>query len=96
LWWVSIAHGSSREFIDQVWKRITNLQRDNSLPPYRALEPRGGLHAHIVFVGNFNIADGLKGLGRTRGAEKITQIEESSPEALAMMLLSELVDEAKR
>jgi hypothetical protein len=62
LWLISVAHDSTREFIDQVWKRITNLQRDNGLPPYRAMtfETRGGLHSHIVFIGKRAVADRLK------------------------------------
>jgi hypothetical protein len=62
LWWISTAHGSTRDFIDQVWKRLTNLQRAEDLPPYRAMtfETRGGLHSHIVFVGNRSIADRLQ------------------------------------
>jgi hypothetical protein len=62
LWWISTAHGSTRAFIDQVWKRLTNLQRAEDLPPYRAMtfETRGGLHSHIVFIGNRAVADRLK------------------------------------
>jgi hypothetical protein len=62
LWWISTAHGSTREFVDQVWKRLTNLQRAEGLPPYRAMtfETRGGLHSHIVFVGNRDIAARLQ------------------------------------
>jgi len=80
LWWVSVAHGSSREFIDKVWKRITNLQRDNRLPPYRAmtLEARGGLHAHIAFVGNRNIADRLKGSAALGGAINVGKVYNSA------------------
>ena len=80
LWWVSVAHGSSREFIDKVWKRITNLQRDNRLPPYRAmtLEARGGLHAHIAFVGNRNIADRLKGSAALGGAINVGNVYNSA------------------
>ena len=80
LWWVSVAHGSSREFIDKVWKRITNLQRDNRLPPYRAmtLEAQGGLHAHIVFVGNRNIADRLKGSAALGGAINVGKVYNSA------------------
>ena len=80
LWWVSVAHGSSREFIDKVWKRITNLQRDNRLPPYRAmtLEARGGLHAHIVFVGNRNIADRLKGSAALGDAINVGKVYNSA------------------
>jgi hypothetical protein len=62
LWWISTAHGSTREFIDQVWKRLTKLQRAEGLPPYRAMtfETRGGLHSHIVFIGNRTIAARLQ------------------------------------
>jgi hypothetical protein len=62
LWWVSTDHGSTREFIDEVWKRLTNLQRAANLPPYRAMtfETRGGLHSHIVFIGNRAIAERLQ------------------------------------
>lgn len=62
LWWVTTAKDTSRSMIAMVWKRITRLQADHALSAYSALvfETRGGLHTHIIFVGNSEVADRLK------------------------------------
>lgn len=62
LWWLSTAKGTPRATISAIWKRITRLQHQHDLPAYSALafEVGGGLHAHIVFIGNDAIADALK------------------------------------
>ena len=54
-WWVSINKSSSRELIADVQKRVTRLQKEYGLPrPYNltVFETSGGLHAHIVFIGD--------------------------------------------
>jgi hypothetical protein len=62
LWWVTTDKGSSRELVAEIHRRIAKLQRRQRLPPYRltVLEVSGGLHAHIVFVGNQELAHSLK------------------------------------
>ena len=54
--------GATREQIANVQKRVTRLQKLLGLPPYNvtAFESRGGLHAHVVFVGNHEIAARLR------------------------------------
>ncbi len=48
--------------IHDIWKRVTRLQTNYDLPTYSAatFEVRGGLHAHIVFIGNNDIQKCLK------------------------------------
>jgi hypothetical protein len=50
--WVTVNKGASRELISDVQKRITRLQKQNSLPGYNVtvLETSNGLHAHIPFI----------------------------------------------
>lgn len=62
MWWLSTDRGTPRNIIRDIWKRITRLQREHNLPTYSALafEVGGGLHAHIVFIGNPAIADALR------------------------------------
>ena len=62
LWWLTADRGTSRNDIANIWKRVGRLQAGHDLPAYSALtfETRGGLHAHIVFVGNDQIASRLK------------------------------------
>jgi Helix-turn-helix len=52
----------SRDDIADVWKRITRLQQQHHLPAYSVLtwETRPALHAHVVFVGNSEIAEALR------------------------------------
>lgn len=63
LWWVSTNKGTSRSDIDIIQKRITKLQGEHGLPRYSAtvFETRGGLHAHITFIGTGKIANRLRG-----------------------------------
>jgi hypothetical protein len=63
LWWATTPKGSTRSVIADVQKRITKLQVEYRLSPYNAttFETSGGLHAHIVFVGNADIARRLQG-----------------------------------
>jgi hypothetical protein len=62
LWWLTTNRGTSRSVIADVQKRITRLQIEHGLRPYNvtAFEARGGLHAHIAFIGNREIAERLK------------------------------------
>jgi hypothetical protein len=62
LWWVTVSKGSTRELIAAVQKRVTRLQKQHGLQPYNltVFESRGGLHAHIVFIGSPEIAARLR------------------------------------
>jgi hypothetical protein len=62
LWWLTVNKDSSRALIADVQKRTTRLQNLHRLPPYNAVifETRGGLHAHIAFIGNREIAKRLQ------------------------------------
>jgi hypothetical protein len=62
LWWVSINRNSDRNIIAAVQKRITKLQWHYRLRPYNVtiFETSGGLHAHITFIGNTELAERLK------------------------------------
>ena len=63
LWWVTTDSETPRDTIADVWKRIGKLQGRHDLPKYSVLtfETRGGTHAHIIFIGNDQIAQRLKG-----------------------------------
>jgi hypothetical protein len=62
LWWLSTDRGTARSTIADIQKRITRLQVEHGLRPYNVttLEGRGGLHAHITFLGDSEIARRLK------------------------------------
>jgi hypothetical protein len=62
LWWLTTPKGSSRQEIADYQKRITREQAARGLPQYSAwiFESRPLLHAHIVFLGNRDIADTLR------------------------------------
>jgi hypothetical protein len=53
---------ATRSAIADVWKRITRLQTKYDLPAYSVavFETRGGLHAHITFIGTREIAKRLQ------------------------------------
>src|SRR5262249_6129524 len=65
LWWLTTPKGSSRQEIADCQKRITRLQSAHGIPTYSAwvFETRPLLHAHIVFLGNRDVAVAL---GRSR------------------------------
>jgi hypothetical protein len=65
LWWLTSPKGSSRQEIADYQKRITREQSAQGFPAYSAwiFETRPKMHAHIVFLGNSEIADRL---GRSR------------------------------
>jgi hypothetical protein len=62
LWLLTTDADTPRSLIANIWKRITRLQRTCRLHCYSVttFEGRGGLHAHIVFVGVPEIARRLK------------------------------------
>jgi hypothetical protein len=62
LWWLTTPKGATRNEVAAIQKRITRLQGDQDFYCYSALvfETRPKLHAHIVFVGNPEIAARLK------------------------------------
>jgi hypothetical protein len=62
LWWLTTPKGSSRQEIAACQKRITREQAARGFPQYSAwvFETRPLLHAHIVFLGNRDIADALR------------------------------------
>jgi hypothetical protein len=62
LWWLTTPKGSSRQEIAAYQKRITREQAARGLPQYSAwiFETRPLLHAHIVFLGNRDLANTLR------------------------------------
>jgi hypothetical protein len=62
LWLATTNKGAARSAIADLGKRITRLQSRYNLPAYRVvvLETRGGLHAHMVFIGTGDIAGHLQ------------------------------------
>lgn len=62
LWLLTTSRGSERDFVAAIQKRITRLQRVSDFAPYSVtvFETSGGLHAHIVFIGNVALAERLK------------------------------------
>jgi hypothetical protein len=62
LWWLHTKKGTGRAAIADIQKRITRLQVEHGLRPYNAttFETRGGMHAHIAFIGNREIVERLK------------------------------------
>lgn len=62
LWLLTTDRDAPRSLIADVWKRITRLQGAYRLKCYSVttFESRGGLHAHIAFVGRPEIARRLK------------------------------------
>lgn len=66
LWWLTTNKDTPRYLIADIWKRITRLQSEYRVHPYSvaAFEGRGGLHAHIVFIGTREIARRLRGSKR--------------------------------
>jgi hypothetical protein len=62
LWCLHTNKATARGIISNIQKRIIRLQLQYGLRPYRVttFETRGGLHAHIVFLGNRQIVERLK------------------------------------
>jgi hypothetical protein len=61
LWLLTTDAGTPRDLIADIWKRITKLQGSYGLHCYSVttFESRGGIHAHIVFIGIPEIAQRL-------------------------------------
>ena len=62
LWLATTNKGAARSAIGDVWKRITRLQTKCDLPAYSVavFETKGGLHAHITFIGTRDVARRLQ------------------------------------
>jgi hypothetical protein len=62
LWWLSTDKGTARPVIADIQKRITRLQVEHGLRPYNSttFEARGGVHAHIAFIGNRELVERLR------------------------------------
>jgi hypothetical protein len=62
LWWLTTPKGSSRQAIADYQKRISRAQSAHGLPAYSVwvFETRPLLHAHIVFLGERDMADVLR------------------------------------
>jgi hypothetical protein len=86
LWWLTTAKGSSRDAIAAIQKRVTRLQGDHGLWRYSVVvfETRPKLHAHIVFIGNSEIAGAMNRSTVCAGANvaPVTEIEGLSKDYL--------------
>lgn len=62
LWFLNTDRDTGRSTISAIQKRITKLQIEQGVRPYNVttFETRGGLHAHIVFLGIREIVERLK------------------------------------
>jgi hypothetical protein len=62
LWLATTARATPRDVIADIGKRITRLQGNYGIRQYSAVtyESRGGLHAHITFLGTRHIAKSLE------------------------------------
>lgn len=62
LWLLTTNRRTPRSAIADIWKRITRLQAKYGLPQYSAntLETRGGIHAHIAFIGTSGLVQRLR------------------------------------
>src|SRR5262249_46342834 len=62
LWWATTARATPREAIADIWKRMSRLQGNCGVRHYSVVtfEKRGGIHAHIMFLGTCDIEKRLK------------------------------------
>ena len=60
LWLATTNKGAARSTIADVWKRITRLHAKWPAYSLAVFETRGGLHAHITFIGTRDIARRLQ------------------------------------
>jgi hypothetical protein len=62
LWLATTARATRHDAIADIWKRITRLQGNYGIRQYSVVtfESRGGLHAHITFLGTRHIAKRVK------------------------------------
>jgi hypothetical protein len=79
LWWATVNKDSGRALIADVQKRTTRLQNLHGLPPYNAtaFETRGGLHAHVAFIGNRDIAQRLQSSASFGALIKVAPIRDA-------------------
>jgi hypothetical protein len=79
LWWLTTAKGSSRDSIAAIRRRLLRLQGDHRLWRYSLVvfETLPKLHAHIIFIGNREIAGALNRSEACAGANvaPVTQVE---------------------
>jgi hypothetical protein len=87
LWWLTVNKDSTRNEIATIQKRITRLQVLENLPPYNVttFETRGGLHAHIIFIGNHEVARRLENSAAFGGIVKVTPV--GNPDGLVRRYL---------
>jgi hypothetical protein len=87
LWWVTTDAGTGRADIADLWKRLTRLQRRHALRKYAVVvfETGGGLHAHVVFIGN---ADIKRRLERSKFGAIIEVKPLTNPDSLARKYLA--------
>jgi hypothetical protein len=87
LWWLHTSKGTARSKIAAIQKRITRLQFDYGLRPYNVtiFEGRGGLHAHIAFLGNREIARRLK---KSSAFGELVQVDPITDTAFARKYLA--------
>lgn len=71
LWIAHLNKGSGRAIVADVQKRINKAQTKYALPRYAVtvFETSGGLHAHVVYIGNAAIATRLKVSTKFHGIE---------------------------
>lgn len=88
LWWVTTDKGCSREIIADIGKRITRLQAEYGLPRYgvTVFECRGGLHAHVIYIGTQKIAQRLTSSAAFGGIIKVARVPD--PNGLACKYLA--------
>jgi hypothetical protein len=89
LWWVCTDRRTTRSTIASIQKRITKLQWQCGLRPYNvtAFETSdGGLHAHIVFIGNGELAERLR---RSSAFGELIEVEPvTDPQSLTRKYLA--------
>jgi hypothetical protein len=88
LWLLHTNKGTARSSVSNIQKRVTRLQLECGLRPYNVttFETRGGLHAHITFIGNREIAARLK--SSTAFGESIQVDPVADPTRLARKYLA--------
>jgi hypothetical protein len=87
LWWLHTNKGTARSKIAAIQKRTTRLQFEHGLRPYNVtiFEGRGGLHAHIAFLGTHEIARRLK---KSSAFGELVQIDPITHTAFARKYLA--------
>ena len=88
LWWLSANRNTDRDTIAALQKWITKLQWRYRLRPYNVttFETSGGLHAHITFIGNAELADRLKASKKFSGIIHVDPV--TDPQVLVRKYLA--------